>query len=76
MTLKDDENISNMTLLFITGHETISNMIGNAMVALLRRPARLDELKRDPALIPHAVTECMRYDGSCRWSCARCSKKW
>jgi hypothetical protein len=39
-------------------------MIGNAMVALFRQPARLDQLKHDPALIPQAVAECMRYDGS------------
>ncbi|HEY4297954.1 MAG TPA: cytochrome P450 [Paraburkholderia sp.] len=63
-TLSDDEIVSNTILLFIAGHETTSNMIGNAMVALFRQPARLDELKRDPALIPQAVAECMRYDGS------------
>jgi cytochrome P450 len=44
--------------------ETTSNMIGNAMVALFRQPARLDELKCDPALVPQAVAECIRYDGS------------
>jgi cytochrome P450 len=64
VTLKDDEIISNTILLFIAGHETTSNMIGNAMVALFCQPARIAELKRDPALIPQAVTECMRYDGS------------
>jgi cytochrome P450 len=63
-TLSDDEIVSNTILLFIAGHETTSNMIGNAMVALFRQSARLDELKRDAALIPQAVVECMRYDGS------------
>jgi hypothetical protein len=64
VTLSDDEIVSNTILLFIAGHETTSNMIGNAMVALFRQPARLDQLKHDPALIPQAVAECMRYDGS------------
>ncbi|SIT35803.1 putative cytochrome P450 133B2 [Paraburkholderia ribeironis] len=63
-TLSDEEIVSNAILLFIAGHETTSNMIGNAMVALFRQPARLDQLKRDPALIPQAVAECMRYDSS------------
>lgn len=63
-TLSDDEIVSNVILLFIAGHETTSNMIGNSIVALFRQPAQLDALKRDPASIPKAVVECMRYDTS------------
>lgn len=63
-TLSDDEIVSNVILLFIAGHETTSNMIGNAFVALFRQSAQLDALKRDPALIPKAIAECMRYDSS------------
>lgn len=62
--LTDDEVISNVILLFIAGHETTSNMIGNALIALHRHPAKLEELKREPALMPKAVLECMRYDSS------------
>jgi hypothetical protein len=51
-------------LLFIAGHETTSNMIGNSMVALFRQPAQLEALKREPAAITRAVAECMRFDGS------------
>jgi cytochrome P450 len=50
--------------LFIAGHETTSNMIGNAMVALFRHPARLEALRREPAAIAKAVAECMRFDSS------------
>ncbi|HZZ10077.1 MAG TPA: cytochrome P450 [Paraburkholderia sp.] len=63
-TLSDDEIISNVKLLFIAGHETTSNMIGNSMVALFRQPAQLEALKREPAAITRAVAECMRFDGS------------
>lgn len=63
-TLSSDEIVSNVILLFIAGHETTSNMIGNAFVALFHQGDRLEALKRDPALIPKAVAECMRYDGS------------
>lgn len=41
-TLSDGEIVSNVILLFIAGHETMSNMIGNALVALFRQPAQLD----------------------------------
>lgn len=63
-TLSDEEIISNVILLFIAGHETTSNMIGNAFIALFRQPAQLLALKREPALIPKAIVECMRYDSS------------
>jgi cytochrome P450 len=63
-TLSDDEIVSNLILLFIAGHETTSNMIGNAIVALFRQPARLNALKRDLTLIPKAIAECMRYNAS------------
>jgi cytochrome P450 len=62
--LTEDEIISNVILLFVAGHETTSNMIGNALIALHRHPAELAELKREPALMSKAVVECMRYDGS------------
>ncbi|MFM0477716.1 cytochrome P450 [Paraburkholderia strydomiana] len=63
-TLSDDEIVSNVILLFIAGHETTSNMIGNAMVALFRHPARHEALRREPAIIAKAVAECMRFDSS------------
>jgi cytochrome P450 len=63
-TLSHDEIVSNVILLFLAGHETTSNMIGNMLVALHRNPQQLDLLKSDPARIPKAVLECLRYDGS------------
>ncbi len=62
--LTHDEIVSNVILLFIAGHETTSNMIGNALIALHRNPQQLDLLKRDPSRMPGAVLECLRYDGS------------
>ncbi|HEY3539009.1 MAG TPA: cytochrome P450 [Trinickia sp.] len=63
-TLTHDEIVSNVILLFIAGHETTSNMIGNALIALHRNPQQLDLLKRHPEKMPNAVLECTRYDGS------------
>lgn len=63
-TLTHDEIVSNVILLFIAGHETTSNMIGNALIALHRNPQQLDLLKQHPQKMPNAVLECLRYDGS------------
>jgi cytochrome P450 len=63
-TLSQDEIVSNAILLFLAGHETTSNMIGNALIALHRHRDQLALLKDKPSLMPDAVLECMRYDGS------------
>lgn len=66
-TLTEAEIVSNVILLFVAGHETTSNMIGNAMIALFRAPAELDRLTAglsDRALVSRAVAECLRYDGA------------
>lgn len=66
-TLTEAEIVSNVILLFVAGHETTSNMIGNAMVALFRAPAQLQRLRQqlaDPAAVSRAMAECMRHDGA------------
>src|SRR5258706_713571 len=63
-TFTEDEIISNVILLFAAGHETTSNMIGNALISLHRHPDQLDKLRAHPELLPRAVSECMRYDSS------------
>jgi cytochrome P450 len=51
------------SLLLVAGHETTANLIGNAVVALLRNPDERKRLQDDPALIGSAVDEFLRYDG-------------
>jgi cytochrome P450 len=63
-SLSDDEIISNVLLLFVAGHETTSNMLGNALIALHRQPEQLALLQRDPSLVSKAVSECLRFDSS------------
>ena len=60
--LSHAELITTATLLFVAGHETTSNLIGNAMLALLRNPSELQRLRDDPTLIRPAVEEFLRYD--------------
>jgi cytochrome P450 len=64
-TLSDDELLGNLVLLFIAGHETTTNLIGNGALALLRHPGELARLRSDPhSLLPGAVAEMLRYEGS------------
>ena len=60
--LSDEELIAQVLLLFIAGHETTVNLIGNGTLALLRNPDQLSLLRDDPELIGNAVEEFLRYD--------------
>jgi cytochrome P450 len=62
--LSEDEIIANVTLLFLAGHETTANMLGNALLTLFRHPDQLDLLRRNPLLVPQTVNECLRYETS------------
>lgn len=62
--LGEDEIIANIVMLFIAGHETTANMLGNALALLFRHPDQLARLKAEPQLLPRAVEECLRYDTS------------
>ena len=64
----DGESLSELdllalsSLLLVAGHETTANLIGNAVVALLRHPDERKRLQDDPGLIATAVDEFLRYD--------------
>ena len=60
--LTEPEVIAMCLLLFIAGHETTVNLIGNGTLALLRHPDQLALLQADPALVPNAIEELLRYD--------------
>jgi cytochrome P450 len=50
-------------LLFMAGHETTMNLIGNGVWALLRNPDQLARWRDDPSLDATAVEELLRWDG-------------
>jgi cytochrome P450 len=61
-TLSEQELSSMVALLIIAGHETTVGLIGNAVLALLQHPEQRAELEREPARVPQAVEELLRYD--------------
>jgi cytochrome P450 len=61
--LSEEELRLNTLLLFVAGHETTMNLIGNGMYALLRNRDQFDRLRADPSLIAGAVEELLRFDG-------------
>jgi pimeloyl-[acyl-carrier protein] synthase len=62
--LTEDELLATAILLLGAGHETTMNLIGNGTLALLCNPDQLTKLQHDPTLMPSAVEEFLRYDGS------------
>jgi cytochrome P450 len=59
--LSEDELTSMVFILVAAGHETTVNLIGNGMHALLTNPTQLVRLRAEPALVPTAVEELLRF---------------
>jgi len=60
--LSDREVVQFVALLLVAGNETTTNLIGNAVRALLRHPAVLARVAADPALVPQILEETLRWD--------------
>ncbi|MFJ8633370.1 cytochrome P450 [Streptomyces sp. NPDC093568] len=61
--LSEDELMSLAFLILFAGYENTVQLIGNAVLALLRHPDQLAALREDPARLPAAVAELSRYEG-------------
>lgn len=62
VALTPDEVAGFAMLLLVAGNETTTNLIGNAMLALMNHPDQLRLVADDPSLIPNMVEETLRYD--------------
>ncbi len=51
-----------VVLLLVAGNETTTNLIGNAVNALLDHPESLARVAADPTLVPGLIDETLRYD--------------
>jgi cytochrome P450 len=60
--LAKDELVAMVVQMLYAGHETTRNLIGNGLFTLLGHPAQLARLRREPALLPGAVEEMLRYE--------------
>ena len=61
--LSDDELLAMVFLLILGALETVTDLIGNGTVALLRRPDQLAAMRGHPDLLDGAVEELLRFDG-------------
>lgn len=60
--LNNEELMSFVILLYIAGHETTVNLIGNSMHALLTHPEQL-AVMRETGCTPNMVDELLRFNG-------------
>jgi hypothetical protein len=60
--LTTEELRANVTLLFAAGHETTVNLIGNGIWSLLGNRSQWAAIRDNPALIPNAIEEILRYE--------------
>lgn len=61
-TLTEIELVGTCVLLLNAGHEASVNGAGNGWWSLFRHPDGLAALRADPALLPTAIEELLRYD--------------
>ncbi|SER98665.1 cytochrome P450 family protein [Actinokineospora terrae] len=60
--LSENELLSMAFLLLLAGHETTVNLIANGVLSLLQSPAQAAALRANPALLPRAVEELLRFE--------------
>jgi len=66
--LSEQELVEQVMLLYVAGHETTVNLIGNGTLALLRNRDQLELLVHDPAVETTFVDELLRYDSPVQMS--------
>jgi cytochrome P450 len=59
--LDDDEIAGFVSLLGGAGAETVTKLVGNAVVLFARHPEQWRKVRDDPAMVPQAVEEVLRY---------------
>ncbi|HEX9684059.1 MAG TPA: cytochrome P450 [Acidimicrobiales bacterium] len=67
-TLSHDELVEQVVFLYIAGHETTVNLLGNGSLALLGHPDQYRLLGSDPEIAAVAPDELLRYDPPVQFS--------
>ena len=60
--LTEEEVVANVIVTMVGGQETTTNLIGNGILTLLRKPDQLELLRTELSLVPSAVEELLRYE--------------
>jgi cytochrome P450 len=60
--LSEDEVVANVIVTMVGGQETTTNLIGNGLLTLLRRPEAMAALRADPSRMAGAVEELLRFE--------------
>jgi len=66
--LDTEEIQAQVMTLYVAGHETTANLIGNGLTHLFRDPDQMDILRADPGLDANAVEEVLRYDSPAQFT--------
>ncbi|MDX2155787.1 MAG: cytochrome P450 [Hyphomicrobiaceae bacterium] len=61
--LTEDELVATAMLLLFAGHETTTNLLSNATLALLRNPETRERFVSEPDNVGAAIEELLRFDG-------------
>ncbi len=59
--LSMEDTISFCTLLLLAGHVTTTNLLGQAIRCFDEHPEALEQVRRQPELMPGAIEEVLRY---------------
>jgi cytochrome P450 len=73
--LADYEIFLFVLLLLVAGNETTTNLLGNAVDALLAHPDQLARVCADPRLVPGLVEETLRFDGPIQFLMRRTTRE-
>ena len=65
--MSDDEIRSTAVLLLLAGYDTTAKTMANCLIALERNPGQRQLVAADPALVPAAIEEGMRWFGAVQW---------
>jgi cytochrome P450 len=73
--LSFDELLQMLTLLLVAGNETTTNLIGNALIEFMTHPAELQKVLDEPALLPTAIEEVLRYSSPVQATVRRATRR-
>lgn len=72
--LNADELLQMLILLLVAGNETTTNLISNAVIEFINHPDQLQRVLDDPALLPSAIEEVLRFCSPVQATARRATK--